>query len=335
MRDEFSRQNLKKQVYFTKFNGAKKEFRDNILGITLEFGIFFLTILWVFAYLVIPQFSQIVFVSVLIPLFALSILFFYLVFIKFYSIKINKYEFKVPKLKNSVSFVFISDMHIGEERFSSNKKRTKIIVDKINSLNPELVILGGDFVNMEYSINTLELLKGIKAKYKIGVYGNHDSLYLENKQQDEFPQEGVNIIESLDIDLLNNESRVININGENIIFGGITDLMSLNFNIKKAFKETNPELPKILIAHSPDVVDFIEEKDSIDLILSGHTHGGQIVLPLLGPIYKLPVFNTQYRIGSFKIFKNTTLFVSQGSGHSGTRIRFGTSSEICQITLNP
>lgn len=335
MSNKFSRDNLEKEVYYTKFNGKKKLIVEDGLGVILEFGAVISAICWCLLYLIIPDFNPTLFIVGLFSLIVLSIISFYFVFIKFYTIKINPYSFKVEHLKEPVKFVFVSDLHIGDERVSTNKVRANLIVNMINKLNPELVILGGDFVNMDYSRETLSVLKKIKAKHKIGVYGNHDSYYLKDSQQDEFPEVGIETIQSMDIELLNNESKFIDLENNKILFGGITDLASLNFNVEETFNNKGHNSPRILIAHNPDIVDFISEDDDIDVILSGHTHGGQIVLPVIGPIYPVPVKNKQLLKGIFKVNSKTNLFVSQGVGHSGTRIRVGTENEICLITLHP
>lgn len=335
MSNKFSRDNLKRDVFYVKYNGSKKAIMENIVGILVEFGALIGAVIWTFLFILIPGFNSTVFVVGLSLLLILAIYSFYLVFIKFYTIKINKYSFKSDNLREPISFVFLSDLHIGKERVSSSKVRTRLIVNMINKLNPELVILGGDFVNMKYSQETLSVLKDLKAKFRLGVYGNHDSVYLKDKQQEEFPTEGVKTIENMGIKLLNNESQTITLKGQKVLIGGITDVQSLNFNLEETFTSKSSDIPKILIAHNPDIVDFISEEDRIDLILSGHTHGGQIVLPIIGNIYPLPVKNKQYIKGSFKIYPKTTLFVSQGIGYSGTRIRVGTENEICLITLHP
>jgi len=330
----FSRVNIVNTVHVHRYSKVKRFILQNIVGFLIEFGFFFFAIL-LFGVCLIFEFNINILNLAFFLVLTFALYFVYLFFIKYYQIKVNNYTIEVRGIKKPVSFVFVSDMHIGNERVGSNYKRTKSLVEKINKLNTDLVVFGGDFVNMDYDMEILKILKEIKAKQKIGVYGNHDSLYLKEFQQDDEATDGVMKLESLDINILNNEGLVLNLNNEKIYFGGITDLYSLNFDITKAFENAKTDLPRILISHNPDIIDFIQDEDNIDLILSGHTHAGQILLPIIGPILPMPNKYRWLTKGLFQIGEKTKLFVSQGAGFSGTRIRIGTDCEICLITILP
>ena len=332
MDERFSTGNLTNKVYIHKYSRLREILIGKLLTVIIDFGPFLATLFWTFLYLKLGNFDDLLFVSVLFILIISSFYFTYIFFLKYYLIKVNDYSIELKKIKNPISFVFISDLHISKERAGSNRRRTKLLVKKINKLNPELVIFGGDFVGKKYDMDLLIELKNLNAKYKFGVYGNHDSMYLEENQQSKFPTEGIKRLESLGIEFLNNEGKQINLNGEDIYLGGITDLFSLNFNIYKAFEKAPCDIPRFLVSHNPEIIDFIKNEDQVDLVLSGHTHSGQILLPILGPILPMPVRNKKLTRGIFNL-KNTKLFISQGSGYSGTRIRIGTECEICLMNI--
>ena len=214
-------------------------------------------------------------------------------------------------------------MHIGK---SLGKSFLDGIVKDINILNADIVVITGDLVdlNVDDIGDKLDSLKDIKSRF--GVYfvsGNHEYFH------------GVEAIceylKSLHVKVLTNESVVIN---QQINLVGITDLMGrrlgiLKPDLRKALLHVNPELPTVLLAHQPKITNELKN-EKIDLILSGHTHGGQIF-----PFGLLVLLDQPYLAGLYQHSKNTQIFVSNGAGYWGPPIRVMAPSEIVKIKLNP
>ncbi|MFS8130631.1 MAG: metallophosphoesterase [Candidatus Dojkabacteria bacterium] len=262
---------------------------------------------------------------------AYSLFHFYKIFVDSHNVVLRQYEIKIPGLKKETSFMFVSDMHYGPEYYGAERNKISRIIDLVNSRNKDLVIFGGDFVCSSFEPSIVSEYAKVKAKNVIGVYGNHDSLYLKEKQKEEFPTEFFKCMEGSGIKFLNNEGFKY----EDIYFGGITDLYSMNIDIEKAFVEDKGNETRILISHHPDIADFIKDEDSIQLILSGHTHAGQVRLPIIGPVLPIPCRNKSLVGGLYKINEKLQLFISEGAGFSSTRLRIGTVCEVCEITLIP
>ena len=135
--------------------------------------------------------------------------------------------------------------------------------------------------------------------------------------------------------MLINQGEVIEIKSQKIYFGGISDLFSKDFNVNLAMEDCPKDASvKVLLSHNPDIIDFIEKRDGIDLILSGHSHSGQIHLEPFGALLPMPVKHKWLTRGLFNLGNGTKLFITQGAGYSSTRVRIGTKAEICQITIS-
>lgn len=335
MDDRFSKENKDKLLKIPKHNGFIAIVKRWVFGFFLFQIVPVLSpILWIlFAYwLKLPSAFINIMLIFLVPI---TFYFLYLIFIKFNDVKIKTYEFKLDKMKNRFEFLFVTDLHIGREFYSTRESRLRNIINQINSTNLGLIIFGGDFIERKIEKFLLDMLSQITIPIKIAVYGNHDSYYLDaEKIEENLPQELIFILEKLGIKMLLDTSITAKTGQDVITFSGISDLYTKMFNITEAQKEADQNDIKILISHNPDIVDFVEDKDDIDLILSGHTHGAQIFLNKLIKL-PMPVKNTQYRSGIHNIGRKTKLFVSEGIGHSGTRIRIGTECEICRIVLTP
>lgn len=326
--DRFSKENINRLVKVPQ-RGLVHTFRE-IAGPVIDFSGF------IGATIIILL--QIIFnLPTLILLFAflgliIQLVFLYFIVVKFNKIKINKYRIDL-NLKKELSFVFVSDLHIGSEYTSTKINRLKKIILKINELKPDLVLIGGDLLTYKIEPNLLEELKNIKSKNIFAVYGNHDADYLEENVAYNTPIEFLNAFRKSGIKMLLNQYDEVEINGKLLTIAGIPDLYSKNFNIEKAFEGSSNNSIRVLLSHNPDVIDFIEEDDNIDLVLSGHNHSGQIFLPLIGPVFPMPTKRRWLTRGIFQINKRTKLFLSQGVGYSGSRLRINTDSEICLITL--
>lgn len=335
MNDRFSKENKDKLLKVPKHNGFIANVKRWVFGFFLFQVVPVLSpVIWVLvAYLLnLPSIFINIVLFFLIPV---TFYFLYLIFIKFNDVKIKTYEFKLEKIKDRFEFLFVTDLHIGKEFYSTRESRLRNIINQINSTNLGLIVFGGDFIEHKIEKSLLDMLSQITIPIKIAVCGNHDSYYLDAKNIEEnLPQELIFILEKLGIKMLLDTSITAKTGQDVITFFGITDLYTKLFNITEAQKESDKTDVKILISHNPDIVDFVEDKDDIDLILSGHTHGAQIFLNKLIRL-PMPVKNTQYRSGIHNIGQKTKLFISEGIGHSGTRIRIGTECEICRIVLIP
>ncbi|RXJ91569.1 metallophosphoesterase [Arcobacter sp. CECT 8983] len=239
-------------------------------------------------------------------------------------IELEKVEVKIKNLKQKYKIVQLSDIHIGglvDKKFIHN------LVLKVNSLNADIIVITGDLVDtkMKYAKAALDELKNLNSKY--GTYfivGNHE--YFHDVAAI------IKYVNSLGIKTLENENVYIGEEDKGFYLAGVYDIFGNNINaympdLKKALQGTK-DFPKVLLAHQPKYIKEIDQK--VDLILSGHTHGGQIA-----PFNLLVRLQQPYIKGLHKHNENTQIYVNKGTGFWGPPMRLGASSEISEITIIP
>lgn len=209
--------------------------------------------------------------------------------------------YKSDKIKESLegyTIVFLSDLH--EYPYA----RLKDLVNEINQRKVDLVILGGDYSEKNDLKIYMDILSTIKATDGIyGVEGNHDN-YAELKHT----------MRHFGIGFLDNKGLHIR---DNLYLAGIRDLRSHRLNIKKALDGVKTGDFVLLTSHNPDVA-MRRDLSGTDLILSGHTHGGEITfLGLWAPaLYFVSDYGQRFREGFCKTKTGNDIFVSRGVGRS-------------------
>lgn len=234
--------------------------------------------------------------------------------VKEYAIRNNKLSDDYDGFK----IVHFSDLHYGSTIF---KDELKNVVDTINNQNPNIVVFTGDLIESgvtlsDDEVNTLvNELKRINPTIEtLAVDGNHD--YDETGYFNK-------VMEQLDWKVLNNTYDFVYHNSKTpIVFVGLKDLMYGKQDYENAFSfinETNEDLYTIVLAHEPDQVDEFNSY-SFDLVLSGHSHLGQVRLPFIGALYT-PQGSKKYYDEYYKI-NNAELYISGGIGTSTIKFRF-------------
>ena len=237
-------------------------------------------------------------------------------------------------IKNAppLRIVLASDFHAGTYRHASSIKR---IVARINALKPDLIFLLGDFLDDERSaLSDLKPLKHLRAGRGIfAVTGNHDAgCYLDLHQHPyctvDRTKEVEKLLEPMGIHFLQNEHTILEVDGKKIAIAGIDDAFMKECDLKNAIVDIPKNTPIILLSHNPDIIRDPLSK-TCNLIVSGHTHGGQIRLPFIGPLGPIPTrISRKYDQGLFKLNKNCTLFISHGLGETWARARLFCVPEI-------
>lgn len=224
---------------------------------------------------------------------------------------------------SGLKVVFVGDFHVKPYQ----KKRLTNVVKKINEQNPDLILTTGDFVssyNKKFSMSIKDIAKELsKLRSKYGVYavlGNHDW----KQGGEEITRE----LQNIGFVVLGNENKFININGKKLYIAGVEDLTTRTVKLDKALEKTSQ--PTILLTHSPDVFPFITKK--VDLTLAGHTHGGQIVLLIIGPPIVPSDYGKKYAQGLI-VENNKIMFVTKGIGTSILPVRFNCMPEIVIINF--
>ncbi len=241
--------------------------------------------------------------------------------------KIEKVKIKIRNLPDEIrglTIGLISDIHSGifmteEDMFE--------YMQALNSLKPDLILLPGDFITSdpEEIYPFINVFKNLKAKYGIfATLGNHEFFGRQ-------PQKIAKIIEENGIRVLRNESEKVEINGEEIFIVGIDDLR-YGADLDKAIRNVNKEKIKILLSHKP--YDFPRfARNQIQLTVSGHTHGGQIVFARIDDTYIAPAsIVSKFVAGHYKI-GDSHLYVTRGVGVVGLPLRLNCPPEITQIIL--
>jgi len=239
-------------------------------------------------------------------------------------IVIEEVEVKLKNLKQPYNIVQLSDVHIGG---IIDQVSIKEMVEKTNALKPDLVVITGDLVDiaLKYAISALNELKALESTY--GTYfivGNHE--YLHDLE------EIIVTVNALGIKTLENESVYIGEEGKGFNLAGVYDHMGYRVehhepDLEKALLNSDKNSPTILLAHQPL---FIKEvKSGVDLVLSGHTHGGQLY-----PFKVLVRIVQPYLAGLYQHNDKTQIYVNRGTGFWGPPMRLGSSSEITYMRVS-
>lgn len=244
----------------------------------------------------------------------------YSIFIEPNKLEVNHYKIQDTQLKG-IKVVFASDFHIKPYQ----QKRLDKIIELINAETPDLVLSAGDFVsghNEKMTMPIEDIAKSLgKVKSKYGFYttlGNHDTW-----------QDAERITKALEangIKVLANENVPIQLSNQKFYIAGIEDLMTGKPDIYKAINGV--KAPTILLTHSPDM--FVKVPENINLTLAGHTHGGQIRLPFIGPIFTASNFGDKYSKGLIEE-NGRKLITTTGIGTSILPVRFNCLPEIVVI----
>ncbi len=258
-------------------------------------------------------------ISALVLIFA-AITAVYAFFIEPNLLTLNHYTIKNSALKGT-RLVFAADFHIKKNQSG----RLKRIVNLINSQNADIILLGGDYVNGMDRADNIPLVEMEKELSKLcapyGVYavwGNHDRWYGENQVK--------NVLKHSNIVLLKNENKQIKTPAKTIFVAGVDDLVTGTPDVEQALKNTKK--PVIFVTHSPDI--FPQIPAGTDIVLAGHTHGGQVVVPFLGPVVAPSEYGSRYALG--KIEDNgKVMIVTKGLGTSILHVRFNCLPEIVVV----
>ena len=241
----------------------------------------------------------------------------------------------LPEPFNGMRIVQLSDIHLNEftEPFLLREA-----IDHINRLQPDMVLLTGDYVSaqvlphkltMKAAVECAGLLSKIDCEKRFAILGNHDCWAGEDHVTDALRQAGIPVLRNAFVPLEKHGARVWLAGLEDPVCGRPDPDKAMPAAIRKSPKE-----PIILMCHAPDFVDELAahpSSQSIALVLSGHTHGGQVRLPLLGALH-LPVGGRKYIQGLFNVGP-MQLYVNRGIGSVGVPFRFDCRPEITHFTL--
>jgi len=221
--------------------------------------------------------------------------------------------------------VHLSDLHIGA---LTPRWWAQRWIDRANEEAADAIVVTGDLVTsgVAFHHDIAALIGDLKAKD--GVYcamGNHD-YFGEGEPL-------ISLIRERGPLVLRNEGVVIEHKAKRIYLAAIDDTWTKRADIDLALKEQPADVPTILLSHDPDRFPQIA-KHKVDLVLSGHTHGGQIAVPFLGRWINASKLAHHFHIGIYKD-GDSTLYVHPGLGTTGPPIRLGVAPAVVVHTLRP
>ncbi|MFN1844342.1 metallophosphoesterase [Clostridioides difficile] len=232
----------------------------------------------------------------------------------------------IESKSESIKVVQISDTQIGSFYSTKNLKK---VANKINTLNPDIIVFTGDLIdysNKNPSVDEITtILSSMNARLgKFSVFGNHDYMY-------KLPRYYRQIMKNSNFNLLVNENKKIKLKDDKYInILGADEILNGNPNIKYLESQIDNKNFNLLLAHEPDLVDMLS-KDTMNLVLSGHSHGGQIRLPIKGALVT-PPYGRKYTKGFYDINRNH-LYVSSGLGSTKLPFRFFNIPEIIEFNI--
>ncbi|MBK8900140.1 MAG: metallophosphoesterase [Anaerolineaceae bacterium] len=241
---------------------------------------------------------------------------------------------RLPLGTEPIKVLHISDLHV--ERLTDREAR---VLELAREAKPDLIVISGDYVNLSYNRDpeTLrqvrQLLSQLSAPY--GVFATLGSPPVDLRETVVPIFEGLN-----NVTLLRHGWQQVNLgNGRLLTVLGLDcthDLPVDAGRLARLVSAAPTDAPQLLVYHSPELMPEVVEHE-IDLYVCGHTHGGQVRLPLIGPIFTSSQLGRRFVMGLYR-YGRTTLYVSRGIGLEGLsapRVRFLCPPEMTLFTIMP
>ncbi|MBI3939917.1 MAG: metallophosphoesterase [Acidobacteria bacterium] len=243
-------------------------------------------------------------------------------------IGVTRQEISLPRLPSEFEgfrVLLLSDLHL-----TADSAFTAQLRDRIQSVDADVLLIAGDFKDLfvDEQTATQQMLQLLPA------FGRTSQVFAVNGNQD--PPRLVRDLESLGIRVLRNEREILKRGDATLGIVGISypvEGPGLDRGLKHFRDDRGRALPdcQILLAHSPDVMLWGAVRQA-DLVLAGHTHGGQVCLPWVGALTTRTRLGRRYAAGLFS-FGQTQLFITRGVGTTFVPLRFLSPPEIVLITL--
>ncbi|MDA1966110.1 metallophosphoesterase [Bacillus cereus] len=241
---------------------------------------------------------------------------------------------KIPSSFKGYKILQISDLH--NKKFGDNQD---VLIQKIKSIDPDIIAITGDLIDSKsYDAElSMQLIQKMVNKYPVYfVTGNHEQWSGKyNSLEKELKKYGVNVLRNEHVGIRKGEQEInlLGIDDPEFVTGNRDEGNIIIDEIKKAKIEMQPDRYNVLLSHRPE---FIKEykNERLDLVLSGHAHGGQVRLPFIGGLVApnqgvLP----KYTAGLY-VEQNTSMVVSRGLGNSIIPQRILNRPEIVVVQLN-
>lgn len=242
-------------------------------------------------------------------------------------VAIDRRSVQVPRLPaafDGTTVAFLTDIHVGpflSADFVATVVRTTL------ALNPDLIALGGDYSLREakYIAPCFDVLRTLTAPLGVyGVLGNHD--YWHGLAETKAGMRGAKVTE------LTNCGVWLRRSGSRLRLAGVDDLWAGRPDLGPALGEATPADACVLLSHNPDFAETLTDR-RVGLVLSGHTHGGQIVVPEVGSPWIPSRYGMKYARGLVEA-PATQVYVSTGVGMSAVPVRLNCRPQIALLTLH-
>lgn len=257
------------------------------------------------------------------------------IFISQYQLSVQNYQVQSDKVSHPFTIIQLSDLH--NRSFGKNNKN---LIKRIEKINPDIICMTGDMLkkNVKDVDVMISLIQELSQRTPVFFsYGNHEKDY-ENNFQISLRSK----IEKAGATVLDNQSTDIEINGNLVTVGGVSEYALIEpsgdgkeYQFLKSFEGKSNF--QILLSHMPAGMLLWKglETWKIDLVLSGHEHGGEVILPGIGGLYSQDEgFFPKYTAGMF-VKNHHVLILSKGLGSSEWIPRINNSPEIVKIRVCP
>ena len=230
---------------------------------------------------------------------------------------------------DGLRLVQISDIHLGG---GLNRSRLDQIVRQVTALEPDVIALTGDYLHgyewkPEHARHLADLAESLRplaqAALVVAVMGNHDHWVSISGVRDALEKAGV--VE------LNNTVHTLQRGAEQLHLAGVDSVYVRRHRLPRVLEQLPADGAALLLAHEPDFADESAASGRFDLQISGHSHGGQVSIPLIGPPV-LPRLGKKYPAGLYRVGEMYQ-YTNRGVGTGGINVRFNCRPEITIFTL--
>lgn len=239
----------------------------------------------------------------------------------------------LPRELEGLRIAFMADLHAGP--FTPNDYLAEV-ARQVNAMQPDLVLIPGDFVDKHgrYFDDAARMLSTLRPTLgTFGTLGNHDHWEGTALAHRKLTEAGVTLIDNDRVFLTRDRRVTKQPQADALALAGVGDLWVDKPDLARALRDVPASMPRLLLSHNPDFAEEAPDKTArVDLMLSGHTHGGQMRVPLLGTPFLPSRYGQKYASGLVQ-GPAWPVYVTRGIGVAGSPVRLGVRPELTLLTL--